>query len=216
MRIVKILVGLLVLWVGISNCGKSRPIDANTMPLPFENERLATFAGGCFWSVEEALSELEGVNEVISGYSGGFFVNPSFEMVGTGKTGHAESVQVYYDPSLIQFSTLAKAFFYAHNPTELNRQGPDIGTQYRSIAFYRTEAEKSTLDSLISDFTKSAIYKENILTEVKEFEVIYPAESHHQEYYKLNPDASYSVKISLPKIKKMRKEMYSYLKKEYQ
>lgn len=204
-----------MVWLGISRCVKPRTMDVRNMPLAYDHELVATFSGGCFWSIEEALSELEGVNEVISGYAGGHLPDPSFAAVGTGKTGHAESVQVYYDPQKIQFSTLAKAFFFAHDPTQLNKQGPDIGNQYRSIAFYRNQSEKKTLDSLINSFILQKRFEKEIVTEIKLFEIMYPAESEHQDYYKLNPKASYSVNISLPKIKIMRKEMQQFLKSEY-
>src|SRR5580704_13556752 len=125
--------------------------DFTPLPNPKAGEEVATFGGGCFWSMSEAMSELKGVNKVISGYAGGTTKNPTYEDVSSRETGHAEVVQIYYDPKVISYATIAHAFFFAHDPTELNRQGPDEGTDYRSIAFYRSPEEKATLLNTIKE-----------------------------------------------------------------
>src|ERR1700712_2859853 len=139
----------IILFAG---CVNGQPAGSNefaALPKPAAGEEVATFGGGCFWSMSEAMSELKGVSKVISGYAGGTTKNPSYEDVSSRTTGHAECVQVYYDPKVISYATLANAFFFAHDPTELNRQGPDEGTDYRSIVFYRTPEEKAMLLDVI-------------------------------------------------------------------
>src|SRR6201996_2108463 len=144
-----------------------------TLPKLKPGEAVATFGGGCFWATSEAMSELKGVSQVIAGYSGGTKANPTYEDVCTRTAGHAECVQVYYDPRVISYATLANAFFFAHDPTELNRQGPDEGTDYRSIAFYRTPEEKATLTDVIKKVNASKHYPAPIVTQVEPFKVFY-------------------------------------------
>lgn len=182
------------------------------LPEPKQGEKIATFAGGCFWSLAEGLSELNGVNKVISGYAGGTTKNPSYEEVCTRSTGHAESVQVYYNPAIIRFATLTEAFFYAHDPTTLNRQGADEGTDYRSIAFYRSPDEMKTLEQVIAKVNQEHHYKNPIVTQVLPFKVLYPAENYHQGYYRLHMDNPYIQNVSVPKVMKLRKVMNSLLK----
>jgi peptide-methionine (S)-S-oxide reductase len=186
------------------------------VPSPKAGQQLATFGGGCFWATHEAMSELKGVDKVISGYAGGTTKNPTYEEVCTETTGHAEVVQVYYDPKVISYENLAKAFFYSHDPTQLNRQGPDEGTSYRSIAFYRTPEEKTTLLSLIKEIEATKHYKGKIVTQVVPFKAFYGAESYHQDYFKLHPDRGYIQSVSLPKVQKMRKAVKGLLKPEFQ
>jgi peptide-methionine (S)-S-oxide reductase len=187
-----------------------------TLPKPKPGQEVATFGGGCFWAMGEAMSELKGVNKVVAGYAGGTTRNPTYAEVCTGSTGHAECVQIYYDPKVISYATLAEAFFFAHNPTELNYQGPDEGTDYRSIVFYRNPMEKATLEGLIKKINASHRYPKAVVTQVEPFKVIYPAEKYHQGYYKLHPDQPYIVEVSEPKVMKMRKAMHAYLKPEFQ
>ena len=152
------------------------------VPQAQPGESIATFGGGCFWSMSEAMSELKGVNKVVSGYAGGTTKNPTYEDVGTQTTGHAEVVQIYYDPKVISYATIAKSFFFAHDPTELNRQGPDEGTDYRSIAFYRTPEEKAILLNTIKEVNATKHYSDPIVTQVVAFKAFYPAEKYHQGY----------------------------------
>jgi peptide-methionine (S)-S-oxide reductase len=186
------------------------------MPQPEGNEKVATFAGGCFWSLSEGLSELKGVNKVIAGYAGGHTKNPSYEDVCTKTTGHAETVQVYYDPDLISYAVLAQAFFYAHDPTTLNRQGPDEGSDYRSIAFYRNPEEENILKEVIKKVNESHHYSNLVVTELLQFTLFYPAENYHQGYYKLHKDNPYIVYVSEPKVLKLRKAMNAQIKPEFQ
>ena len=166
-------------------------------PIP-PNEAVADFSEGCFWHAEIVFQSLVGVRDAVSGYAGGADPHPDYEKVCTGATGHAETVQVYYDPSKISFATLVDAFFASVDPTELNRQGPDEGTQYRSIAFYRNDQEKKTIEEAISRLTASRKYTAAIVTQVEPFKVFYPAEDYHQEYIKNHPGNPYVQRVSIP------------------
>lgn len=169
---------------------------------PSGNEAVATFAEGCFWHTEIVFQSLEGVRDAVSGYAGGESENPEYENIGH----HAESVNVYYDPSKISFETLVKAFFASHDPTQLNRQGNDEGTQYRSIAFYRNEDEKKIIDAEIRKIADSKKYSSKIVTEVKPFTKFYPAEDYHQEYIIHNPDNPYVRNVSIRDYEDFRRE----------
>jgi len=211
-------IALIMLFFGCAN-GQPRTGDnaPAKLPAPKAGEAVATFGGGCFWAMGESLSELKGVNQVISGYAGGTTKDPSYEEVSTRTTGHAETVQVYYDPKVISYDKLAEAFFYAHNPTELNYQGPDQGTDYRSIAFYRTPEEKTILLNLIKNINTAKHYNAPIVTQVVPFTVFYAAEKYHQGYYKLHiNDNPYLREVSMPKVEKMRAMEKSQLKPEFQ
>ena len=188
--------------------------DSSPAKLPAlkPGEAVATFAGGCFWAQEEGFDQLLGVREVISGYAGGTTKNPTYEQVGTDLTGHAESVQVYYDPKVISYNDLLTAFFAGHDPTTLNRQGPDSGRDYRSVAFYRTPAEKQAIEAAIKQVNASKHYTNPVVTEVVPFTVFYPAENYHQNYCKLHPNQPYIQQVSLPKVEKLRKAMHGKLK----
>lgn len=207
----------LVFVLGGAHAQSSKAEDSFAkIPQAAGNEKVATFAGGCFWSLSEAMSELKGVNKVLAGYAGGTTKNPSYEDVCTKTTGHAEVVQVYYDPEIISYVTLAQAFFYAHDPTTLNRQGPDEGSDYRSIAFYRSPEEKNILKDVIEKVNESHHYKSPVVTELLPFTVLYPAENYHQGYYRLHKDNPYIVGVSEPKVLKLRKAMNAHLKPEFQ
>jgi peptide-methionine (S)-S-oxide reductase len=170
------------------------------------NEAVATFAEGCFWHTEIVFQSLDGVRDAVSGYAGGNKKNPDYESVGSEETGHAESVQVYYDPSKISFETLVKAFFASHDPTTLNRQGNDVGSQYRSIAFYQNEKEKQIIESEIKQLTSSKKYSNKIVTEVKPLTRFYLAEKYHQEYILHHPENPYVKNVSIPDFLKFKKE----------
>jgi peptide-methionine (S)-S-oxide reductase len=186
-----------------------------TLPKLKPGEAVATFGSGCFWASGEAMSELRGVNKVVVGYAGGNKPNPTYEDVCTRTTGHAECVQVYYDPKVISYATLANAFFFAHDPTELNYQGPDEGTDYRSIAFYRTPEEKDILLATIKRINESKHYSAAIVTQVVPFKVFYAAEKYHQGYYKTHMDNPYITSVSEPKIMKFRAAEKAELKPEF-
>jgi len=200
----------------LSGCAKGQSGSYAALPQLKPGEKVADFAGGCFWASTEAMSELKGVDKVIAGYAGGTAVRPTYEDVCSDETGHAETAQVYYDPKVISYARLVDAFFHAHNPTELNYQGPDRGTSYRSIAFYRTPEEKEIIQNAIKSLNASKYYGAPIVTQVMPFTVFYPAEKYHQDYYKLNPDNGYIQAVSVPKVMKMRAAEKAFLKPEFQ
>jgi peptide-methionine (S)-S-oxide reductase len=168
----------------------------------------AVFAGGCFWGVEAVFEHVKGVRDVVSGYAGGKAVNPSYEQVSSGETGHAESVQVVYDPAAVSYATLLRVFFsVAHDATELNRQGPDEGTQYRSAIFYRSDAQKREADAYIAQLTAAKYYPAQIVTEVSALKSFYPAEAYHQNFMKLHPEYPYIVYNDRPKIEKFKRTL---------
>ncbi len=162
------------------------------------NEAVATFSEGCFWHAEIVFQSLVGVRDAVSGYAGGHTTDPTYETVASGATSHAETVQVYYDPSKISYETLVAAFFASQDPTTLNRQGNDAGTEYRSIAFYRNEKEKQVINAEIARLTASKKYKNKIVTEVVPFTKFYTAEAYHQEYISNNPGNGYVQHVSIP------------------
>lgn len=166
----------------------------------------ATFAGGCFWCIEAAFKELDGVEEAISGYCGGSVEDPTYEEVCGGRTGHAEAVQVVYDHEEIAYPELLKVFFTVHDPTTLNRQGPDVGSQYRSAIFYHDERQHDLAAEFIDDLESSGTYDDSIVTELEPLETFYEAEPSHQDYYEKNPNNRYCVINVDPKIEKVRKE----------
>jgi peptide-methionine (S)-S-oxide reductase len=197
----------IILFAGCAQPQDSKAkIFAGIHQRPSSNEAVATFAEGCFWHTEIVFQSLLGVRDAVSGYAGGTDANPDYEKVGSGETGHAESVQVYYDPSKISFETLVKAFFASHDPTELNRQGNDVGTQYRSIAFYRNDKEKQIIESEIKMLVTEKKYSGKIVTEIKPFTKFYEAEDYHQEYILHHPENPYVRNVSIPDFERFRKE----------
>jgi len=171
----------------------------------------AYFASGCFWCVESIYESLVGVDKVESGYSGGITKNPTYYTVLTGKTGHAEAIKVYYNSDKISFDELVKVFFGSHDPTTLNKQGPDRGTHYRSIAFYSNEKEKEIINEEIDRLLKNKTYPK-IVTEVKKFEKFYIAEDYHQDYKEKNPNNAYIWNVSVPRINKFKSKFSDILK----
>ncbi len=169
-----------------------------------ENTReYAVVGGGCFWCLEAIFRRIEGVLEVTNGYAGGETEHPTYEEVCTGNTGHAEVVQVEYDPRRIGFRQLLERFFTAHDPTTLNRQGPDIGSQYRSVVLYRNEKQRREAERIISALEEQGAYEEPIVTEVKPLDTFYPAEEYHQRYFEKQPHAGYCSFVIRPKLKKL-------------
>jgi peptide-methionine (S)-S-oxide reductase len=206
----------LILFLGCANGQTGSKKSFAPVPKPAAGEMVATFGGGCFWSMSEAFAELKGVNKVVSGYAGGNTKNPTYEEVSRRNTNHAEVVQIYYNPKIISYATLAQGFFSAHDPTTLNRQGPDVGTDYRSIAFYRNAEEKNILLATIKKVNESKHFNNPIVTQVVPFSVFYPAEQYHQGYYRTNGDNPYISSVSEPKVMKFRKAMKAELKPEFQ
>lgn len=172
----------------------------------------AVFAAGCFWCEETLFESIIGVGEVVSGYAGGNTDDPAYEEVGSGKTGHAESFLVYYDSTVISYNNLLRVYFSSLDPTQVNGQGPDLGTQYRSIIFYTNENEKSLAEKYISDLSKSGKYDRPISVEVKELIKFYPAEKYHQDYIVKNPDNPYVTHESIPRIKRSQKQIPELVK----
>ena len=171
----------------------------------------AYFASGCFWCVESIYENLKGVINVDSGYSGGSTINPTYYQVISGNTGHAETIEVIYDSSIIDFKTLVNVFFGSHDPSTLNRQGPDVGAQYRSVAFYSSNEEKNIINNEIDRLLKNKVYKK-ITTEVIPFKKFYVAENYHQDYKKKNPNDLYIIKVSAPRINKFKINFKEILK----
>jgi peptide-methionine (S)-S-oxide reductase len=177
-----------------------------------DGTRLATLAGGCFWCLETTFERLQGVIGVVSGYTGGHVANSSYAQVCTGTTGHAEAVQITFDPHIISFGELLEVFFSIHDPTTLNRQGADVGTQYRSAIFYHSPEQKAEAERMIRELEASRVWDQPIVTEVKPFSVFYPAEEYHQQYYRKNPEQAYCQVAISPKLAKLRKKFAARLK----
>jgi peptide-methionine (S)-S-oxide reductase len=172
-----------------------------------KSEQTAVFAGGCFWGVEAVFEHVKGVNKATSGYSGGAADTAQYRTVGTGQTGHAESVRISYDPSQISYGQLLKVFFsVAHDPTELNRQGPDSGTQYRSAIFYANEEQKRIAESYVDQLNKAKVFGAPIVTEVAALKAFYQAEDYHQNYLANHPDEPYIVYNDIPKVENLKKQ----------
>lgn len=178
-----------------------------------ENKEIATLAGGCFWCLEAVFDDLRGVEQVESGYAGGSGANPSYYSVCTGTTGHAEVVQIKFDPQVTSFRELLEVFFTIHDPTTLNRQGADVGTQYRSAVFYHTPEQKEIAEQVIAELNARRIWDAPIVTEITPFTAFYPAEVEHQEYYERNQGQPYCRAVIAPKVSKFRKQYLEKLKK---
>jgi len=177
------------------------------------SREVATLAGGCFWCLEAVFDELKGVEDVVSGYAGGTVRNPTYQQVCGGNTGHAEVVQITFDPQVVSFKELLEVFFTIHDPTTLNRQGNDIGTQYRSAVFYHSPEQKATAQQVIAELNAAHIWGKPIVTEVTPLDVFYPAEDYHQEYFRRNPYQPYCQVVVAPKVAKFRKHYLEQLKK---
>jgi len=214
----------LVLLSGTScqSKGKKQP-DATLAEKAIEQTRpqqdlskykTAYFASGCFWCVEAIFESVKGVAEVVSGYAGGEEENPTYEQVSYGRTGHAEAVEVYYDPEVISFLELVQVFFGSHDPTTLNRQGPDRGRQYRSIAFYKSEEEQKIIRAYIDALEENRVYDQPIVTEITPFTKFYKAEDYHQDYERKHPENPYVQNVSIPRLNRFKKNFPEYLKED--
>ncbi|PYS87726.1 MAG: peptide-methionine (S)-S-oxide reductase [Acidobacteria bacterium] len=173
----------------------------------------ATLAAGCFWCVEAVFDDLKGVEDVVSGYSGGHAENPTYQEVCSETTGHAEVVQIKFDPDVLSFEDLLRVYFTVHDPTQMNRQGNDIGTSYRSAIFYHTEAQRASAEKIIKEISEEGIYDNPVVTEVTPFDKFWPAENYHQEYFANNPNQPYCAAVVAPKVAKFRKKFADRLKK---
>jgi len=184
----------------------------NSAQTPSQKE-IATLAGGCFWCLEAVFDELKGVESVVSGYMGGATANPSYEQVCSGRTGHAEVVQIAFDPAAVSFKEILEVFFVMHDPTTLNRQGNDAGTQYRSAIFYHSPEQKAQAEQVINNLNGAHIWSSPIVTEVAPAQAFYRAEGYHQEYFLRNPAQPYCMAVVAPKVAKLRKHFLAKLKK---
>lgn len=176
------------------------------------NEQTAVFAGGCFWCLEPVFSQLSGVNEVVSGYAGGHTANPNYKAVCNGDTGHAEAIKISYDADQISYEELLEIFFTAHDPTTPNRQGNDIGTQYRSAIFCQDEAQRQSAQDMIERLNAEKLWPAPIVTEINGVATFYPAEDYHQYYYDKNPGQPYCLAVARPKVAKIRAKYASKIK----
>ncbi|MGH9833396.1 MAG: peptide-methionine (S)-S-oxide reductase MsrA [Blastocatellia bacterium] len=178
------------------------------------DKEIATLAGGCFWCLEAVFDELRGVEKAESGYSGGHVKNPTYREVCAGTTGHAEVVQITFDPQVITFKDLLKVFFTIHDPTTLNRQGADVGTQYRSAIYYHSPAQKAAAEEIIAEMTAAKLWDDPIVTELTALDEFYPAEDYHRDYFQRNPQQPYCQMVIAPKVAKSRKQFLDKLKRQ--
>lgn len=208
----------LVLSFAFSSCtAKEKPIVREEFKEPIkiktqEGMEIATFAGGCFWCTEALFLEVKGVEKVVSGYIGGTVKNPSYREISTGTTGHAEAIQITFNPKEVAFEDLLEMFFGTHDPTTLNRQGADVGTQYRSEVFYHSQEQKDKVEKYIELLKKEKLYSNPIVTKVSSATIFYPAEDYHQNYYNQNSGQGYCQMVIAPKLEKLRKFYKSKLK----
>lgn len=201
-------------WMGIGfGCQPSPQPAGHTLPgAGISQPDTACFAAGCFWCVEAIFESVRGVHEVVSGYAGGHTAQPTYRQVGSGTTGHAEAVLVVYDSSRIDFPRLVSLFFSCHDPTQVNRQGPDVGTQYRSIAFYRNATERQIILDTMSQLQASGVYRQPLATEVLPLQQFWPAEAYHQNFVSRNPDHPYVRQESLPRLRRFQQQNPLWLK----
>ncbi len=205
-RILSIFIGIAVL---IINTGIAMENHSQQSSI-----EVATLGGGCFWCIEAVFEAVDGVVDVISGYAGGHLPNPTYEQVCTGTTGHAEVCQIYFDTTKISYREILEIFFTVHDPTTLNRQGADVGEQYRSIILYHTPQQKATAESFIAELEQSRVFPNPIVTEVKPLKQFYPAEDYHQDYFRKHPEQAYCSLVIRPKLEKFKTHFPDKLKQD--
>lgn len=215
----KILFAVFTLSTFALNACSSPSIENKELPQALSSKEIqdqgletAYFASGCFWCVEAIFQSVKGVKDAVSGYSGGDEKNPTYEQVSRGATDHAEAVKVIYDPTVVDFKTLVKVFFGSHDPTTLNRQGPDRGTQYRSVAFYENDKEKKIIEEYIQNLEEEQVFSAPIVTKVAKFETFWKAEEYHQEYETLHPENPYVQNVSIPRLRAFQAKFPDLLK----
>lgn len=213
----KNLLFLLIIGISLASCAQNTPNEEDTISHESSSQNLdslqvAYFASGCFWCVEAVYESVEGVEEAVSGYSGGVIEKPTYKQVSSGRIKHAEAVKVYYDSSKVSYETLVDVFFNSHDPSTRNAQGPDNGPQYRSIAFYQNDEEKKIINAKIKALRKAQTFS-TVTTQVTEFKKFYNAEDHHQNYERLHPTQGYVLNVSIPRLNKFKKAMPEVLKK---
>jgi peptide-methionine (S)-S-oxide reductase len=201
-----VVVAILALAAIVGNAQTTKKMESNEL-------KTATFGAGCFWCTEAVFLNVNGVTKVVSGYSGGKVKNPSYREVCTGQTGHAEVTQITYDPKIVSFEDLLEVFWNTHDPTTLNRQGADEGTQYRSVVFYNDEEQKKIAEQYKKQLEASRVYKSPVVTEISPLTNFYPAEDYHQNYFALNPNQAYCQYVIRPKVEKFKEHFPAKLKK---
>lgn len=216
-KILNVVFVISLIFIAMVGCeksnSKSKINDKNFMDNQNKKLETATFGSGCFWCTEAIFERVNGVVSVVSGYSGGTVANPTYEQVCTGKTGHAECTEITFDPSVVSYDELLEIFWKVHDPTTLNRQGNDVGTQYRSVIFYHNDEQKQKAEYYKAKLTEEKIWDKPIVTEITKFEKFYPAENYHQEYYDKNPNQGYCAYVITPKVEKFEKIFKDKLKK---
>ena len=217
-----LVISLIMFLTGITSVGcketKSINIESEKNEMNSAqnlNIEKATFGGGCFWCTEAIYERVEGVEKVVSGYAGGHVKNPAYKQVCDGTTGHAEVIQIDYDPNVVSYDELLEIFFKTHDPTTLNRQGADVGTQYRSVVFYHNDEQKKKAEYYKTELDKSGAWDKPIVTEISPLTNYYPAEDYHQDYFENNPDQSYCAFVIGPKVEKFEKVFKKKLKEKY-
>ena len=180
---------------------------------PSASSEVATLAGGCFWCIEAVYQEIDGVESVVPGYTGGSSINPTYEQVSTGKSGHAEAVQVTFDPAKISYREILEIFFSVHDPTTLDRQGEDVGTQYRSAIFYHSDNQKTISQEVMKELNKARLWERPMVTQVAPISKFYPAEDYHRDYFKKHPEQAYCQAVISPKVNKLRRQWAKRLKR---
>jgi peptide-methionine (S)-S-oxide reductase len=198
-----------LLMIATSLAAQAAAVEKTAAPA---GAQTITLGGGCFWCLEAVFEEMKGVVSVTSGYAGGHVANPDYEQVSSGTTGHAEVVQIVYDPTVLPIDVLLRAYFTIHDPTTLDRQGNDVGTQYRSVAFYRDATQKAAIEKAIAETAASGEWQGKIVTQVEPFTVFYKAENYHQEYFRLHGTQPYCQLVVAPKVAKFRKHFHDWLK----
>ena len=198
---------------GGTNREENTASQPTTEPLDYSSLDTATFAGGCFWCVEASFEQIKGVKEAVSGYAGGDASTADYRKVSSGMTKHTETVQVYFDPEVIDYATLLDIFFTSHDPTQLNRQGPDVGTQYRGAIFYHNQEQLDLAKAKIAELEE--VYPKPIVTQLNKYEAFYPAEDYHQDYEEKHPYDRYIMNVSRPKIDRVKKKFADILKEDY-
>lgn len=209
-----VLISMLVILIGCKQSSSQNHKNEKVRMNQAEESKLqtATFGSGCFWCTEAIFERIKGVNSVVSGYSGGNVPNPTYEAVCTGKTGHAEVIQLTFEPKIVSYDALLEIFWKTHDPTTLNRQGADVGTQYRSVIFYHNDDQKKKAESYKSELSKAGIWNDPIVTEISPFTKFYGAEKYHQDYYEQNPNQGYCAFVITPKLEKFEKIFKDKLK----
>ncbi len=214
LKITYIILFITITFIGCNESNsKEKPGMKNIMNDKNPNLEVATFGSGCFWCTEAIFERVNGVVSVVSGYSGGTVKNPTYDEVCTGKTEHAEVTQITFDPKVVSYDELLEIFWKTHDPTTLNRQGNDVGTQYRSVIFYHNDVQKQKAEYYKNKLTEEKIWDKPIVTEITRFEKFYPAEDYHQEYYDNNPNQGYCAYVITPKLEKFEKIFKDKLKK---